>query len=146
MYQYPQLAFKNLGLDSAGEASIAGLHTSNPPPTGVGYMQSPSTASTTLSTDVTIPEEDPDTVIGSVLKSGRLTCNNPQCTGKSFGRQAELNRHYDTTHAAYKPHFWCPVAACRRSAGFGIRSFPRVDKLRNHIESMHGAGMADVLL
>jgi hypothetical protein len=85
-----------------GSASVAEPSSPNPPPTWNQNTQQPPTPSSKfLSADTTRQEEDPETVIGSVLKNGRLTCSNSLCAGKSFGRQAELNRHYDTTHAAY---------------------------------------------
>jgi hypothetical protein len=147
LYQYPQSAFSDLRLDGMGSASVAGPSCPRPPPTWDQNTQQPSTPSSKLlSADAMNHEKDPETVIGSVLKNGRLTCSNPLCTGKSFGRQAELNRHYDTTHAAYKPEFWCPVTTCRRSACLGIRSFPRIDKLKSHIESVHGSEVADSFL
>jgi hypothetical protein len=130
-----------------GSASVAEPSSPNPPPTWNQNTQQPPTPSSKfLSADTTRQEEDPETVIGSVLKNGRLTCSNSLCAGKSFGRQAELNRHYDTTHAAYIPEFWCPVTTCRRSAFFGIRSFPRIDKLKSHVESVHGLEVADLCL
>jgi hypothetical protein len=145
MYQYPQSAFSDLSLGGMGDlASVARPFTPNLLPIWNQNLQPPppTPVSKTHSADTMNQEQDPETVIGSVLKNGRLTCSNPLCTGKSIGRQAELNRHYYTTHAAYKPEFWCPVTTCRRSACFGIRSFPRIDKLKSHVESVNGSEVA----
>ncbi|KAJ4361912.1 hypothetical protein N0V83_010853 [Neocucurbitaria cava] len=92
----------------------------------------------TSSDELLAPENDTDILIGSVFRDGKLKCCFPDCFDKSFGRQAELRRHYDTSHAVYKPEFWCPVTTCGRSALFGRKPFPRKDKLMDHVESMHG--------
>ncbi|KAH7070545.1 hypothetical protein BKA63DRAFT_493568 [Paraphoma chrysanthemicola] len=86
----------------------------------------------------TSSDDDLDVTIGSVLKSGRFKCTTHKCRYKSFGRKAELQRHYDGTHAPRKRTFWCPVPLCKRSAGCGGKAFHREDKLRDHTRTMHG--------
>jgi hypothetical protein len=78
-----------------------------------------------------------DTVIGAMYHSGRFKCLHPGCARKSFGRQAELKRHYDTIHAAQKPSFWCCVPSCERSLDRGGYPFTRRDKLNDHVRTMH---------
>ncbi|KAH7070544.1 hypothetical protein BKA63DRAFT_79540 [Paraphoma chrysanthemicola] len=94
--------------------------------------------------DLTMDSSDSDenmdssTVIGTLLKSGRFKCHYTRCLRSSFGRQAELRRHYDGTHAIVKHTFWCQVPFCNRSSGVGGRAFHRKDKLRDHVRAMHG--------
>jgi hypothetical protein len=76
-------------------------------------------------------------VIGSILSNGKFKCRETRCRRRSYGRVAELRRHYDVAHAPTKPAFWCPVTACERSRGIGGRCFPRKDKLRSHLRNVH---------
>jgi hypothetical protein len=80
---------------------------------------------------------DSDTIIGTVLKNGRFKCTEPECGAKSFNRRAELKRHYDTTHAAQKPEFWCDVQSCDRNPVSGGKPFHRKYRLQNHMRKMH---------
>lgn len=75
--------------------------------------------------------------IGSLLSNGKFICDNERCAGRTFARQAELQRHHTTLHAANKPNFWCQVPFCRRSMDAGGRPFHRKDKLKSHVRSMH---------
>jgi hypothetical protein len=81
---------------------------------------------------------EPNIVIGLILSNGKFKCRESRCHRRSYGRVAELRRHYDVAHAPTKPAFWCPVTACERSQGIGGRCFPRKDKLRSHLRSVHG--------
>ncbi|KAF2824778.1 hypothetical protein CC86DRAFT_266303, partial [Ophiobolus disseminans] len=68
---------------------------------------------------------------------GKFKCLEQRCSRKTFNRQAELRRHYDTTHAPRKPEYWCRVASCQRSHANGGYPFPRRDKLRDHMRKVH---------
>jgi hypothetical protein len=83
-------------------------------------------------------QDDAEVIIGSLLKSGRIKCTSRRCVRRSFGRQAELRRHYHGAHAPVKLTHWCPVPLCERSSGAGGRPFHRKDKLRDHVRTMHG--------
>jgi hypothetical protein len=77
-----------------------------------------------------------ETVIGTLLMNGRFKCRESACNGVSFGRQAELRRHYGNTHS--KTHeFWCEVPLCDRSQVVGHYPFHRKDKLADHVRAMH---------
>jgi hypothetical protein len=101
------------------------------------------TGSTSNGMDLTsdISESNNDTnlevIIGSVMSNGRFKCAEHGCYRRSFGRQAELRRHYYGAHTK-KLAYWCEVAWCDRSQAIGTRPFPRKDKLRAHVRSMHG--------
>ncbi|KAF1843039.1 uncharacterized protein K460DRAFT_258993, partial [Cucurbitaria berberidis CBS 394.84] len=70
--------------------------------------------------------------IGTVLVNGKFECNQRQCSSKTFGRPAELRRHYATIHAVQKPEFWCHIVSCERS-----KPFSRKDKLTDHVRKAH---------
>lgn len=80
---------------------------------------------------------DAATKIGSILSNGIFVCDNKNCAGLTFARQAELRRHFTTLHATNKPEFWCQVPFCQRSMKTGGQPFRRKDKLKPHIRSMH---------
>jgi hypothetical protein len=80
---------------------------------------------------------DVEVIIGTVLKSGKFKCYNVACVGRSFGRYLELKRHYKGTHTK-ELAFWCKVPSCERSQGAGRCSFPRKDKLRDHVRTVYG--------
>ncbi|KAF1833446.1 hypothetical protein BDW02DRAFT_500548 [Decorospora gaudefroyi] len=69
--------------------------------------------------------------------NGKFKCNRANCEHKTFNRPAELKRHHNTTHSVKKPEFWCPVSRCERSAHVRMKSFPRKDKLKDHVRLMH---------
>jgi hypothetical protein len=79
--------------------------------------------------------------IGSMLENGKFKCNHANCEYRTFSRPAELKRHHTTTHASRKPALWCPFAMCERSATIGAKSFPRKDKLKDHVRQKHGHDM-----
>jgi hypothetical protein len=85
----------------------------------------------------TINVDEAATRIGSVLNNGKFMCDDKGCADLTFGRQAELRRHYATFHAINKPNFWCQVSFCQRSKKGGV-PFHRKDKLISHIRSVHG--------
>jgi hypothetical protein len=70
----------------------------------------------------------------------RYECPLPACTGKTFGRAAELKRHHVSCHDGFgnkKAQYWCPVSGCERSKTGDQGSFPRKDKMIDHLERMH---------
>lgn len=82
------------------------------------------------------PEETP--AIGIVFQDSKFKCNKGQCAHRTFGRLAELKRHYQTTHSAQKPELWCTVPSCERSAAVtGSWPFLRQDNLRVHVQKVH---------
>lgn len=85
----------------------------------------------------TIDVGDAVTRIGSVLSNGKFMCEDKKCAGCTFGRQAELQRHYNTIHAINKPNFWCCVSTCPRSMSAGGEAFHRKDKLIAHVRAKH---------
>jgi hypothetical protein len=92
--------------------------------------------------DLTNDASDTDTdinsevIIGSVMSNGRFKCSMQECHRLSFGRKAELERHYGA-HTK-KLAYWCETAGCPRSKEVGYRPFPRKDKLRSHVCKVHG--------
>lgn len=64
-------------------------------------------------------------------------CFHEACHPKSFGRWYDFKRHYNGAHAVEVPQFWCAVDGCERSDRPGGRSFPRKDKLREHVRKVH---------
>jgi hypothetical protein len=95
-----------------------------------------------LTAETSDDEEDTDVdvevEIGSVLKNGRFKCRERACGHRSFARQAELRRHFNSKHATKKRRYWCAVSSCVRSRGADHRPFHRKDKLMAHVRSMHG--------
>jgi hypothetical protein len=85
-------------------------------------------------TDTNINSE---VVIGSVMSNGCFKCVVQGCYRRSFGRQAELRRHYYGAHTN-KLGYWCETAGCPRSKEMGYRPFPRKDKLMSHVRKVHG--------
>ncbi|KAH7070543.1 hypothetical protein BKA63DRAFT_493567 [Paraphoma chrysanthemicola] len=88
--------------------------------------------------------EVPNILVGSVYTTNEpeahvFRCSNFACRSKSFGRWAELKRHYNAAHAVTPVIYWCEVGGCERSEGMGDRPFPRKDKLGDHVEKIHGA-------
>lgn len=56
------------------------------------------------------------------------------CTSKyTFKRAEDLDRHQKTHHMSSQT-FYCPIAGCERSAGFGFR---RADKRNEHLRAKH---------
>ena len=82
--------------------------------------------------------DDPELAIGSFHHNGKFKCLQRRCARKSFGRPAELKRHYDTIHAVRKPAYWCREPMCQRSRANGGYPFHRNDKLRDHMRKVHG--------
>jgi hypothetical protein len=89
-----------------------------------------------------IPETaGPGDLIGTVYSTDTtdafvFRCGFSACANQSFNRWYDLKRHHDGAHAAAKPDFWCHVVDCDRSM-IGGRSFPRKDKLHDHVRKMH---------
>jgi hypothetical protein len=83
----------------------------------------------------------PGVLIGTVYSTDKtddfvFRCGFLTCVNRSFKRWYDLKRHHDGAHAVTKPAFWCHVGDCERSA-IGGRSFPRKDKLHDHVRKMH---------
>ncbi|KAI8941083.1 hypothetical protein NX059_002323 [Plenodomus lindquistii] len=83
-----------------------------------------------------------NTMVGSAYATSEpdifiFKCCDSRCVGKTFGRWYDLKRHHDGTHAVQKPAFWCHMPGCKRNIVAGGRSFPRKDKLRDHLRKMH---------
>jgi hypothetical protein len=76
--------------------------------------------------------------IGYVTSSSTFRCTYEKCSTKSFGRQAELRRHYGTCHTTPKPVFWCPVRICTRSEHQNEQPFVRRDLMKDHVKRVHG--------
>lgn len=118
-------------------------HCHSRSPIDVDSILSPTNVEYSVPSLVSSPVDDPvredsaKAVIGLVLLIGKLSCVESDCAGLTFGRQAELRRHYHNFHAAHKSNFWCPVSACSRSAVAGAKPFLRKDKLKDHIKSVH---------
>ncbi|KAF2824763.1 hypothetical protein CC86DRAFT_371299 [Ophiobolus disseminans] len=83
---------------------------------------------------------DEEAEIRSVLNTGRFKCREFACGQSSFGRKYELQRHYNSKHAANKRYYWCWVSSCVRSRGAEHRPFTRKDNLTSHIRAMHKDG------
>lgn len=69
-----------------------------------------------------------------------LICDKPSCVSKTFGRQAELNRHYEQFHSQTSSDIYCPADDCNRNWIYGQDhpfSSARKDKLREHIRKVH---------
>lgn len=65
-------------------------------------------------------ERDDHIVIGIVLSNGKVggdkyQCNKDACSGRRFGRMAEMKRYHASRHGGVgnnRPQFWCPVKGC----------------------------------
>jgi hypothetical protein len=97
------------------------------------------------SSAVPTPYTPPNRVIGTI--SHRIepddyifSCISPICKQKTFARWYDLRRHYYGTHCDDGSIFWCQVQGCDRSNVEGGRSFPRKDKLSDHVRKVHRRG------
>jgi hypothetical protein len=84
----------------------------------------------------------PAKVIGTISHQAEsdnyiFKCSIPRCKHKTFTRWYDLRRHHDGTHSNDGPEFWCHVNGCERSETPGGRSFPRKDKLSDHVRNAH---------
>jgi hypothetical protein len=84
----------------------------------------------------------PAKVIGTISYQAEsdnyiFKCSIPRCKHKTFTRWYDLRRHHDSTHSNDGPAFWCHVNGCERSETPGGRSFPRKDKLGDHVRKAH---------
>lgn len=87
--------------------------------------------------------ESISTMIGNIYRNDEtgsyfFQCCNSRCSQKFFRRLYDLGRHHDGRHSTKGPQFWCAVEGCERSA-MGGRSFPRKDKLKDHLRKTHVA-------
>jgi hypothetical protein len=57
---------------------------------------------------------------------------------RNYSRWHDFLRHYNGAHAVEKKTFWCPKDGCARSRTGGSYSFPRKDKLKDHLRQAHG--------
>ncbi|KAF2495846.1 hypothetical protein BU16DRAFT_358463 [Lophium mytilinum] len=62
-------------------------------------------------------------------KGQRFTCPHPGCSGRSFGRRADRDRHV-RKHSATERTFVCPEPGC-------VKRFYRKDKLLDHTRQGH---------
>jgi hypothetical protein len=114
-------------------------------PTDRGHR--PSFAMASLPSPVTIFISSQETKIGAVYIDQTneyvFRCNAAGCAGATFGRVPELKRHYKTFHVGSV--VWCPYPGCERSENVGTRPFSaaRCDKLKEHVERVHGMSNAD---
>jgi hypothetical protein len=78
-----------------------------------------------------------------VTRHDEIKCNQSSCSGLTFKRIQELNRHKKALHSRHAVRFWCPVKECKRSkmGGGGGKPFPRKDKMADHCKRMHGDKM-----
>lgn len=108
---------------------------------------SPSTTPPTGSAPAPVPPRRQratrtDEPIGLVFENKRkFKCNKTDCKDLTFGRMADLRRHYDQTHATHRVQFYCSVSGCSRShapTGGRGRSFgTRKDKRDEHERTVH---------
>ncbi|KAK0648186.1 hypothetical protein B0T16DRAFT_326177 [Cercophora newfieldiana] len=66
--------------------------------------------------------------------SRRLVCRVPECNGKAFPRQADLDRHTRMLHDAPKTYA-CDYLKCSRSVNG--TPFNRQDHFRDHLRDQH---------
>ncbi|KAH9873061.1 hypothetical protein J1614_005458 [Plenodomus biglobosus] len=65
-------------------------------------------------------------------------CGNCACSDKSYGRWADLKRHYEGAHAGVRrATYWCEVQGCDRSQAYGDQPFRRKDHLTLHVRKVH---------
>ena len=64
----------------------------------------------------------------------RVRCTSKSCT-KTFGRRADMLRHYAQIHDVSSRKLDCKYAHCHRR---GMNGFTRKDKLRDHRRAAHG--------
>jgi hypothetical protein len=91
------------------------------------------------------PRQQKHITIGHVLTStdgGKdvYKCVDPQCEDKTFGRLADLKRHRTSCHRARgskQGEYFCPVPGCHRSKTGRKGSFPRKDKMIDHLTKAH---------
>lgn len=71
----------------------------------------------------------------------KFRCSKPDCKDLTFGRLADLRRHYDQQHAHRGVQFFCNFDGCPRSyrpTGGRMRSFgTRKDKRDEHERNVH---------
>jgi hypothetical protein len=99
---------------------------------------------TALFSNTQLRHESVSTLIGNIYRNEDTgayfyQCCNRRCSDRSFRRLYDLGRHHDGRHSSEGPRFWCIVPGCDRSAAVGGRSFPRKDKLSDHVRKVHGA-------
>jgi len=80
--------------------------------------------------------------IGLVYSNKRkFKCSKSTCSDLTFGRMADLRRHYDQTHARHRVQYYCGFDGCSRShaqTGGRGRSFgTRKDKRDEHERNVH---------
>jgi hypothetical protein len=82
-------------------------------------------------------------MIGSMYAAGSpdsyiFKCHDPKCASLSFKRWYDFKRNYNGSHAAAPTVYWCDFEGCPRSRGVGDRPFTRKDKVKDHVDSVHG--------
>ncbi|KAF2687649.1 hypothetical protein K458DRAFT_238101, partial [Lentithecium fluviatile CBS 122367] len=87
----------------------------------------------------TTHDEEP---IGHVLADkSKFKCSKPDCKELTFGRLADLRRHFDQNHSVQREEYFCRQSGCTRShnpTGGRGRSFgARKDKRDEHERNRH---------
>ncbi|KAF2876580.1 hypothetical protein BDV95DRAFT_483371 [Massariosphaeria phaeospora] len=85
---------------------------------------------------------EPEHVIGFVLlDKKKFRCAKDECKDLTYGRLADLRRHYDQAHSRNRAQYFCPYPRCSRShapGGGRGRSFgTRKDKRDEHVKNVH---------
>jgi hypothetical protein len=75
------------------------------------------------------------------VDKSKFKCNEPDCKDLTFGRMADLRRHYEQTHSKNRVQYYCSVSGCQRShastSGRGRSFGTRKDKRDEHERNVH---------
>jgi hypothetical protein len=87
-------------------------------------------------------DNESELIIGHLTVNAKFKCSFSNCYDLSYGRQADLRRHYDHQHADRRLEFFCTFDGCTRSknpAGKSKgKSFgSREDKMKEHYRNVH---------
>jgi hypothetical protein len=135
--QFPPVTplLPSASLSPYSHTNNASLSPSSPSPA----PSSPSSPSSSTSTT-----NNKDQIIGHILSNPKkFACNDPSCSSKSFGRIADLRRHYNAQHVtgSEKKEYFCHVHDCARNGRGRKKSFgARKDKRDEHMRNVHGSG------
>jgi hypothetical protein len=91
-------------------------------------------------------DSEAEVIIGHLTASAKFKCSFSSCRDLSYGRQADLRRHYDHQHADKRLEFFCTFDGCTRSKNPTGRSKgksfgSREDKMREHYRNVHDKSM-----
>jgi hypothetical protein len=92
------------------------------------------------------PTTSSNTLIGSMYSTDShdsyiFKCHNKKRVSLTFGRWYDFKRHFNRAHPTAPTVYWCDFEGCARSRGAGDRPFTRKDKVKDHIDSVHGEGI-----